>query len=600
MKNILYEKFKNIPLSKKILIILFFTILVSSLLLYAGYLMIISSNNGQLYQTSSRMLSSASEDISQDLDALEKMGDSILQDETIQNALYQCRNTTDAAALQNAHSSIYTAVNSYYQRYKANHVNYVQIVNEDFTAMASASNSRVIPSEIQRMLISRAEEQDGHLSWVTDFSGSYGIFLVRELKRTENLSLDNLGVLIISVDMNGLHEDISYANSAFPISYALYSEDKNLYLSDNLEGLNQKELSGISPASYDIRDINGQKYLIVKGQIITTGWDYYCLASYNSMYRNIRVIQRLFFVVIIISILVSVWLMKLMMRPLNDDFDKLTQKIQMFGNGDLSVPKTPDSYADRHDEIGLIHQQFDSMAESIRTLIKENYESRLQAKEAQLKALEMQINPHFLYNTLQTINWRAKMLHDSQISTMTESLGKFLRITLSKNNEDSSLGQELELVQYYINIQELRFDEDLSYETDIPEDCMRAYLPKFTLQPLVENAIRYGLEEGEDGCHIRVTASVSDGKLTIRVANTGSSFEDHFLEKLMSKEILPHGFGIGVLNVNSRLELAYGSDYSIEFTNVDDQAIVNITIPFRTGKPEPPSGISNRTGELKC
>ena len=241
----------------------------------------------------------------------------------------------------------------------------------------------------------------------------------------------------------------------------------------------------------------------------------------------------------------------------------------------------PYSYKDRRDEIGLIHQQFDAMADKIRMLIRENYDSKLLAKEAQLKALEMQINPHFLYNTLQIINWRAKMLHDEQISVMTESLGKLLHITLSESNEDSSLGQELELVQYYLNIQKLRFDEELFYETNVPEYLLHSYLPKFILQPLVENAVRYGLEDESEGCHIRIRVEKSQAQLAITVENTGSVFEEDLLKKLLAKEITPRGFGIGILNVNSRLEIAFGSRYSMEFTNQNGYAAIHITVPFQ-------------------
>ena len=586
MRHALTERFQNVPLSQKILLILIATILASSLLLYAGYLVIIHANNGQLYQTSSRMLSFASEDISKNLSAVEEMGDSILEDENIQDALSQCMDTSENAVLQNAHSLLYTSVNSYFQRYKANHVNYIQIVNKEFTAMASSSTSRVIPSEIQRELILQAEEADGHLLWVTDFSRSYGVFLVREIKKTKNLSLEPLGTLIVNIDMAGLHKNISYANSVFPVCYALYSGEKNLYLSDSLTGLNREDLPSISDNSYAFSDVNGLRYLVIKGRINATEWDYYCLASYDGLYRNTRVIQSLFFVIIVISVLISILMMKLMMKPLTEDFHILTQKIQSFGNGNLKLPDAVPSYSDRQDEIGLIHQQFDSMAARIRTLIHENYESKIQAKEAQLKALEMQINPHFLYNTLQTINWRGKMLHDAQISTMTESLGKFLRITLSKNNEDSSLRQELELVLYYINIQKLRFDGELSCEINVSDDCLDAYLPKFTLQPLIENAVRYGLEYGDDICSILIDAAVESGQLTVLTANTGSSFEEDFLRKLNTGKIRPHGFGIGILNVCSRLKLIYGDSYSINFFNRNNYACVSITIPFCTKKPE--------------
>lgn len=370
-------------------------------------------------------------------------------------------------------------------------------------------------------------------------------------------------------------------NTIAPISYALYAGGKTLYLPKTLDGLQQKELPDISSNSYAIKNINGIRYFIIRGLIDTTNWDYYCLAPYDNLYKKIQLVQRLFLLILMTSIIFSIIVIRFMMKPLAAHFNLLIRKIRAFGNDHFELLDVPYSYKERSDEIGLIHQQFDTMAEKIQTLIRENYESEILAKEAQLKALEMQINPHFLYNTLQTINWRAKMLHDEQISLMTESLGKLLRITLSKNNEDSSLSQELELVQYYINIQKLRFDEELSYITDVPENLLPAYLPKFTLQPLVENAVRYGLEEGSEDCMICISAFSSKNRLTILLKNTGSVFEEDLLQKLITKEIIPHGFGIGVLNVNNRLNLAFGDNYSMEFFNQNNCATVRITIPFQ-------------------
>ena len=173
------------------------------------------------------------------------------------------------------------------------------------------------------------------------------------------------------------------------------------------------------------------------------------------------------------------------------------------------------------------------------------------------------------------------MLKDEPISLMTESLGKLLRITLSRKNKDSSLGQELELVKYYMNIQGIRFEDTLQYEIHVPMELLNTYLPKFTLQPLVENAIHYTLEDDSDQCFISIKAYQEQFDTVITVSNTESKFEDHLLEKLISKEILPNGFGIGILNVNKRLELAFGEFYRLEFFNEKELATVKITVPMR-------------------
>lgn len=580
------EKIKNLPLSKKILVITLSTILLFSFFLLIGYALVIHSCNDLLYQTSGELLSFASNDITRNLNTVENMADFILEDSRIQSALSECKDATGNTIPSNAYSSIHSSVNSYYQKYKSNYVDYVQIVNDKFSAMASSLNSHVIPTTVQNELINLAVEQDGRLLWVTDYNDTYGVFLIREIRRINHLSLDNLGVLIINVNISRLQEDISNMNTIDPISYALYADKQKLYLSKELDGLSQEELHNVSSSSYTIKKIMGLRYFIIKGIIDTTEWDYYCLTPYDKLYKNMKLVQKLFLVLIFASIISSIIIINLMMKPLMAHFDVLIHKIRAFGNDHFELLDISYPYQKRKDEIGLIHQQFDTMAKKIQILIRENYETEIQSKEAQLKALEMQINPHFLYNTLQTINWRAKLLHDDQISLITESLGKLLHITLSKNNENSSLYQELELVQYYINIQKMRFDEVLSYETNIPEPLLHTYLPKFTLQPLVENAIRYSLEEESENCYIRISASCANKCINILVENTGSVFEEHLLQKLLSQEIIPHGFGIGILNVNKRLNLAFGDDYSMKFINQNNYATVSITIPYQIKEQE--------------
>ena len=194
----------------------------------------------------------------------------------------------------------------------------------------------------------------------------------------------------------------------------------------------------------------------------------------------------------------------------------------------------------------------------------------------------MQINPHFLYNTLQSINWRAKMLKDGEISSMTEALGKLLRITLSSRNKDSNLGQELDLVGYYMTIQQIRYEDALSFEVNVPEELRQVYLPKFTLQPLAENAIRYTVEADSDDCLIRISAVVTEYWVEITLANTGSSFDPDLLEKLRTGEITPHGFGIGILNVYQRLNLTFGQRFRLKFYNEDGFAVVKISVPHTT------------------
>lgn len=570
---------KNAPLARKFLIILLPGIFSLSFFIFIGFMLIIRSSNHMLYQTSGELLSYSSKDISQNLHSVQNMANFILEDTNIQSALSKTKDSANGVTPSNAYADIQAVLNTYYQKYKSNYVDYVQLVNNNFSVLSSGIDSHIMPSELQHELIKKAREQDGRLFLITDYCDTYGIFLVRSLRRIEHLKLDELGILIINININQMMEDISNANSD-SVSYILCNGNRTLYTPKPLKNYSKNTLAEVPPGTYAIKKICQKRYFMVRNTIKDTDWDCFCLSPYDSMYNNFRFFQRLFIFILLSSLCLCILLTKLLMKPFVVHFDNLMKKIAAFGSENFEIISFPYPYDERSDEIGLLHQQFDSMAHKIQVLIKENYEAKLLAKESQLKALEMQINPHFLYNTLQSINWRAKLLKDSQISLMTESLGKLLRITLSTKNEDSSLRQELDLVKYYMNIQEIRFEDNLSYKVEIPDELLDTYLPKFTLQPLVENSIHYTLEEDSDECFIHIRAYTDAANIIITVSNTESCFEQNLLKKLLTKEILPHGFGIGILNVNKRLELAFGNDYSLEFINRENFATAKIQIPF--------------------
>lgn len=570
----------NLPLGKKMLVILLPGIFLISLLTLIGFFFIISSSNHMLYQTSSELLSYSSKDISHNLTAVNNMADFILENQTIQHQLSLTKDAKGSTIPANSYSQVYSITESYYEKFKGNYIDYIQIVSDKFVTTTSSINSHVMPADMKDELIQKAREQDGRILWITDYSDTYGLFLVRRIRRIDHLKLDELGVLIINVNINQMLEDLtkSTGNSETPL-FLICSKQQIICHSPALKDIAYEDLNTNNPNSHSILKLNGKRYFTVTGKLAATGWNYYCLSPYDGLYNNILFFQKLFVMILLISFCLSILLTRALIQPLVLHFSNLMHKIKAFGNDTFDIVDIPYSYEDRDDEIGLLHQQFDTMAGKILILIKENYENEILIKEAQLKALEMQINPHFLYNTLESVNWRAKALGDRPISSMVESLGKLLRITLSKRFDDSSLKQELELVRCYMTIQQIRFEEQLYFSCEVPDSFLELYIPRFTIQPLVENAVHYSLENDGDDCHIIICAQQREQEISITIANTGSSFEENLLSKLITGEIQSQGFGIGILNVDKRLKLAFGEPYGLSFYNDQEQAVAQIRIP---------------------
>lgn len=191
------------------------------------------------------------------------------------------------------------------------------------------------------------------------------------------------------------------------------------------------------------------------------------------------------------------------------------------------------------------------------------------------------MNPHFLYNVLDSINWRARMAGLTDVSEIVGALARYLRESLNRSRKQITLREELELVDCYITIQKYRFEDRLQYTCDVPEALMGVEIPKLVIQPLVENAVKYAVETSiEDICEIVVRADVRDGLLVIDVMNTGSEMEEDLLLHLRSGKTQAHGFGIGLMNIDERMRLTFGPERGLVIFNADGYAVCRLTLPY--------------------
>lgn len=232
------------------------------------------------------------------------------------------------------------------------------------------------------------------------------------------------------------------------------------------------------------------------------------------------------------------------------------------------------------DEAGQMHENFKKMMNQINFLIGENYKKQLLIKESEFKTLQAQVNPHFLYNTLESINWSAKIAGEKKISQMAESLGFVLRASINMKDMLISLNEEISIVDHYITIQSYRFEERLQFTKNIADAHLTTLIPKFIIQPLVENAIRYGLQEMIGVCKIHVSVSETEETVIICVADNGPGIETEYLEKIISGNYQPKGTGIGLRNINERIKLLFGEKYGLKIdSEIGKGTTVSIILP---------------------
>nr|WP_321295316.1 sensor histidine kinase [uncultured Sphaerochaeta sp.] len=561
---------------------LFFIVLLCTTIIslggLLGLLVVSRANNRLLYQAIAEHLSYASKEISDRLETIEKMSTMIIEDQEMQSNLAILADDERLDKISDASKKLYSLVNSYYRNFKDSGVHFISVYGDTYTTYSNRVWSDKEDQAVLDHVLARARQADGAPVWV----GEKGVFLGRLIRRqTYPQWLEEVGTQLISVDLSQVMKTSIVETSFFKErAYLIFNGDSLLYGSSFLK---EEELASFKERitdSYGLIREGGHHYFYVRKTIPSMQWDYICLVLYDDIVRTIKLFQLLFSALLVFSVVLSALLGHRLINSLLRHLDVLLRKMASFGKDSTSVVELGPEYSDRKDEMGQLHRQFDKMANEIHLLIEVNYRSQILSKEAQLRALEYQINPHFLYNTLESINWRAKAAGITTISVMVESLGALLRETLNQKDTVHTLGKELSIVQYYMNIQQLRFEDRLEFRNEIGEQYLSLTLPKLVLQPLVENAVKYSVESNTEGCTIILSAEVEGSILSLLVKNTGSQFPENLLEDLEAKRYTPHGLGIGLLNIKERLELTYGSQFRFSCQNCEDYAVARIALPY--------------------
>jgi Predicted signal transduction protein with a C-terminal ATPase domain len=587
--------FQNFSIKRKMQFIIFACIFVISISSFTGIFAVSNSNRESLYQPLTGYLSYSGTELSKQLDALDNIADMIFSNATIQDMLVLNKSAIHNSERNIAQSGIYTRLVNYVFDFDNRGINYITIFQDDDVFSSSISSTAKLPDDVKSHLIEIGKNNRGATHLVTDYCQEYGLFLVKEIYEYRNLNLNNLGVLLVNIDLNTLINTTVAINSPYEnVSYFLYEGQRLLYSNNNSILNNTDKLVTNQKEGYQIVNLNNsqknENIFAVYGSVPNQKWNFIVTVPYTDIMSTTTFTLKSVFFAIALCVLLTLIVSSSLITKLLNHLELLTQKMQQFGNNTYTPKNSPIDYSLREDEVGLLHTTFDNMVIQLNHLITENYTNELLKKEAQIKAMESQMEPHFLYNTLDSINWRAQVIHAESISRATIALGNLLRITLDKRNSQFTLHDEIRTLEYYFTIQKLRYEKRLNYSINIPENLMDCEIPKLTLQPLVENAVRYGLEAISETCHITITSKSTDDTILIEIKNNGSSFDENLLKDLIENRVLTDGFGIGIINIHKRIQLLYGEMYGLYLYNIFDKdtgeeyACVQIKFPKKLSK----------------
>lgn len=323
---------------------------------------------------------------------------------------------------------------------------------------------------------------------------------------------------------------------------------------------------------------DGKLYSISRSE--KTGWTVVDCTNVKELLSKSRQAQSVYVLTAIILVIVALLFSRFMARSITLPIQKLRDSMKKVQEGDFSVS---DVVVDSKNEIGSLTKSFDVMTHRIHELMEQNVHEQEEKRKSELKALQSQINPHFLYNTLDSIIWMAEGKKNEEVVLMTASLARLLRQSISNEDEVVPIANEVEYARGYLMIQKMRYKDKLEFQIEVDSSILYIPLIKLVLQPIIENAIYHGLKYKESKGLLIVKGFMKDGNAVLQVIDDGVGMDEETLAHIYDKhKVNYHSNGVGVYNVQKRLKLYYGEDYGITYTSeLGKGTTATITIPGR-------------------
>ncbi len=391
-------------------------------------------------------------------------------------------------------------------------------------------------------------KDDVRIQWEVD-QDRKEVAAVRKIYSSQKLD----AVLCITLDYNKIFQP--FTNILTEENGGIVTDKKGtiLYSRSNLKELKSDCSENIS----SMLPLVNQSCAYTQTKSDENDWIFYYYKSQNAISGSVRrilieeipLIAGCLFIIVVLGLLFS--------RVFTRKIEELTRNMDQVNHGSREVTV----YSDSSDEIGIMVNSFRKMMDEINRLIDEVYVNKIALKEYELKALQAQINPHFLYNTLSMMNWMAIRSNQMDISKVTLALSTFYRTALSKGEDVVTVENCIQNTKAYLEIQLVMHDHSFTVDWEIDPTIKNEKMPKLLLQPIVENAIEHGIDEKEEGDkNLALSFHGKEDIVEITVRDNGKGMEQEKAEKLVTYQAK----GYGLKNVNDRIHLLYGNEYGIQ------------------------------------
>ncbi len=398
----------------------------------------------------------------------------------------------------------------------------------------------------------------------------------------------NLGALLVDLNYSSitkLCQNINMGNKGYIFlidenGEVIYHPKQQLIYT----GLRTEKITDILSCKSDhfIAKLNGEEKLYTMSTSEKTGWIVVGVANINELFVNRKETQTIYLesalLLLLGAFVAAVLFSDKLAKPITAL--KLSMKEVEKGNFDGITVE-----ARGEDEIGMLYNSFYAMTEEIQNLMEDKSKSQKEKYRLELRALQAQINPHFMYNTLDCIVWMAEGGNNKEVVIMTSTLGKLLRQSISNEEELVTIEKEIDYARSYLIIQKMRYTDQLTFEIEVDPAIYAYKIVKLTLQPLVENAIYHGIKYKETMGKIRITGKEMEEGILIQIIDDGIGMEEEVLNHILDKKKrVNQNNGVAVENVNRRLKLYYGENYGLHYeSTLHVGTIVSIFLPKEMG-----------------
>ena len=386
------------------------------------------------------------------------------------------------------------------------------------------------------------------------------------------------GIVVIEINPE-IFRRLLLNNQSLPISQYTFIVDKKGQILCTSRKVQPRWLEEIEATFQNgernfILEWDEEKYDVFGQYNGLTGWKTYSVVAVHDIFPQAAQLRGTIAMIVMLAVFVALVMVTVISYSITAPIRELSNAMKQVEQENFDI----EIRSRRKDEIGHLITSFTYMVGRIRQLIYEVYQKKIEQKNAEIRALQAQINPHFLYNTLDSINWMLIERDEQDISDVVVSLGEILRYAIGGQNHLVPLRSEVRYIESYLFIQKNRLEERLNYQWELDEEALDVLVPKLIMQPLVENAVIHGIEPLKKGGMLLMKAWVEEETLLIRVTDNGEGMNQEELEalreKLSRKDEIEN---IGMRNIQRRIELTFGLEQAMEIQSVKGEG-TTITI----------------------